>query len=97
MLVFDYSRVMAQVRELRAIADAMEKNTKLSEAMDKVKAAWEGQSSKDFQNKIIQLQQLVSNEIKHIRDIANGLEKSAKVIAENEKVATGTLTSGKGK
>ena len=96
MLVFDYNRVMSQVRELRAVADEMEKNSKLSEAMDKVKAAWEGQSSKDFQNKIAQLMEVVRNEVKHIRDIANGLEASAKAIADAEKKAQETLSTNTG-
>jgi len=69
----------------------MEKNTKLSEAMDKVKAGWEGQSSKDFQNKITQLTELIRSEVKNIRDIANGLEKSAKAISDAENAAKTAL------
>ena len=93
MLKFDYTKAMTHVRELRAIADGMEKNTKLSEAMEKVKAGWEGQSSNDFQNKIIQLEDLIRAEVKNIRDIANGLEVSAKAIADAEKAAQDTLTT----
>jgi len=93
MLVFDYNRAMAQVRELRSIADGMEKNPRLAEAMDKVRSGWEGQSSKDFQSKIAQLQELVTNEVKHIRDIANGLEQSAKNIAEAERLAKERLAA----
>ena len=93
MLNFNYTKAMAQVQELRDIADAMEKNSKLSEAMDKVKTAWEGQSSQDFQNKISQLTDLVKNEVKNIRDIATGLEKSAKAIAEAEKAAVDALNT----
>jgi len=93
MLSFDYSKAISHVQELRAIADGMEKNTKLSEAMDKVKSAWEGQSSKDFQNKIAQLQELVKDEVRHIRDIANGLEKSANAIADAEKAAQEALNT----
>ena len=93
MLNFDYNRAMSQVRELRAIADEMEKNKKLSNAMDKLKTAWEGQASKDFQKKCEDLAQLIRNEVKNIRDIANGLEKSAKAISEAEKEAQAVLNN----
>jgi len=93
MLNFNYSKAMTQVQELRDIADGMEKNSKLSEAMDKVKAAWEGQSSIDFQDKIAYLSELIENEVKNIREIANGLEKSAKAIYDAEKAAVDALNT----
>jgi len=93
MLNFDYNKAMSHVRELRAIADGMEKNTKLAEASEKVKAAWEGQSSNDFQKKIAQLSELVKNEVTNIRDIANCLEKSAAAIVEAEKAAQEVLST----
>ena len=51
MLSFDYNKAMAQVRELRAIADEMEKNKKLENAIEKLRTAWEGQASNDFREK----------------------------------------------
>jgi len=93
MLSFDYNKAMAQVRELRAIADEMEKNKKLENAIEKLRTAWEGQASNDFREKCRQLAELIRNEVKNIRDIANGLEKSAKAIADAEKEAQSVLST----
>jgi len=93
MLSFDYNRAMAQVRELRAIADEMERNKKLDNAMEKLKTAWEGQASNDFRVKCENLAELIRNEVKNIRDIANGLERSAKAISDAEKEAQNVLAN----
>jgi len=87
MLKFDYIKTMAQVRELRAIADEMDRNRKLQEAIDKVKAGWEGQTSVEFQKKCNELVTLIKNEVASIRLIADNLQASAIKIAAAEKEA----------
>ena len=91
MLKFDYNKAKAQVRELRAIADDMERNKSLSNAIEKIKGSWEGRASTDFQNKCNELAILIKKEITNIRNIANDLEKSANAIAEAERKAQETL------
>ena len=93
MLKFDYNRATAQVRELRAIADEMERNKALENAINKVKRAWEGKVSNDFQRKCMELAELVRKEVANIRNIANSLEQSAKAIAEAEKKAQDVLNT----
>jgi len=93
MLKFDYNRAKAQVRELRAIADEMEKNKALENAIGKVKSAWEGKVSNDFQRKCSELAGLVRKEVANIRNIANSLEQSAKAIADAEKKAQEVLNT----
>jgi len=93
MLRFDYNRAKAQVRELRAIADDMERNKALANAVDKVRSSWEGKVSNDFQQKCTQLADLVKREVANIRSIANALEKSANKIAEAERRAQETINT----
>ena len=93
MLRFDYSRAKAQVRELRAIADDMERNKALANAVDKLKSSWEGRVSNNFQQKCAQLADLVKKEVTNIRNIANALEKSANEIAEAERRAQEALNT----
>jgi uncharacterized protein YukE len=93
MLKFDHNRAMAQVRELRAIADEMERNKTLENAVEKVRRAWEGKVSNDFRRKCTELAELVKREITNIRNIANSLEQSAKAIADAEKKAQDVLST----
>ena len=87
MLKFDYDRAMAQARELRAIADEMERSKALENAIEKVKMSWEGKVSNDFQRKCRELANLIKKEITNIRKIATSLEQSSKAISEAEKKA----------
>ena len=93
MLKFDYNRATAQVRELRAIADEMERSKVLENAIEKVKRAWEGKVSNDFRRKCMELADLVRKEVANIRNIANSLEQSAKAIAEAEKKAQDVINT----
>jgi len=87
MLKFDYNKAIAQVRELRAIADDMERNKSLANAIEKIKGSWEGKASNDFQKKCNELAVLIKKEVANIRSIADNLEKSAKSVAEAERKA----------
>jgi len=93
MLKFDFNKAKAQVRELRSIADGMEKNKKLADAIEKIKNAWEGQAAKDFIAKSEELRNLVASEITHIRNLARNIELSANAIADAEKKAQEILTT----
>jgi len=93
MLKFDYNKAKAQVRELRAIADDMEKNKSLTNAIDKIKGSWEGKASNDFQAKCNDLASLIKNEVANIRSIANSLEQSANAIANAEREAQETINN----
>jgi len=93
MLKFDHNRATAQVRELRAIADEMERSRILDNAIEKVRSSWEGKVSNDFQRKCSELSGLIKREIANIRNIAASLEKSAKAIADAEKKAQDVLNT----
>lgn len=93
MLKFDYNKAMTQVRELRVIADEMSRDRTLENAINKVKASWEGSTSKTFQGKCEQLSGLIQKEVANIRSIATSLERTAKAIAEAERKAIETLTT----
>jgi len=93
MLKFDHNRAMAQVRELRAIADEMERNKTLDNAIEKLRRAWEGKVSDDFRRKCLELAELVRKEVTNIRSIATALEQSAKAIADAEKKAQDVLST----
>jgi len=84
---------MAQVQELRAIADEMSKNKTLTNAMTKAKSAWQGQTSDQFQQKCRELAGLISKEVTNIRKIADSLETSARAIAEAEQKAVEALST----
>jgi uncharacterized protein YukE len=93
MLKFDHSRAKAQVQELRAIADEMERNKTLDNATEKLRRAWEGKVSDDFRRKCLELAELVRKEVTNIRNIATALEQSAKTIADAEKKAQNVLNT----
>ena len=85
MQELDINNAMAQVRELRAIADMLVKSTKLQEARDRLTAGWEGQAAKEFSNKCHDIDVLLKNEVANIKDIANRLEIISKEIADADK------------
>ena len=97
MLVFNYSRAMAQVQELRSIANEMQRSPSLTNAINGAKTSWKGQTSDQFQKKCEALMSLIQNEIKNIRIVADNLEKTARVIEAAERAAIGTLGSAAAK
>ena len=94
MLVFDYNRAMAQVRELRAIASDMLRSQALSNAMTNANSAWQGRTADQFQMKCNRLAQLVRDEANNILSVADSLENSARIIEETERAAIGIITGG---
>ena len=93
MLQFDYDKAKMQVRELRSIADDMEKNKSLASAIEKIKSSWEGKASSDFQLKCNELANLIKSEVVNIRNIADSLEQSANAIAKAEREAQDAINT----
>ena len=94
MLVFDYNKAMAQVRELRAIAADMLRSQTLSNAIEGAKNAWQGQTADSFLEKCMALDVLIRKEAKSIADVADSLERTARIIDEAERAALNVLTGG---
>jgi uncharacterized protein YukE len=87
MIKFDHKKAKAQIRELRALADVMERNKRVPDTIDLIKTAWGGENSALFLGKCDQLNTLMQEEITHIRNLAKNLEASANTIVEAEKKA----------
>jgi len=91
MIKFDYTMAKTQLQKLRGVADSIQGNKRLPETIDLIKIAWGGENSKLFIDKCEQLNNLMREEITHIRNLANSLEKSVNTIAEAEKKAQDAL------
>ena len=91
MIKFDYTMAKTQLQKLRGVADSIRLNKRLPETIDLIKTAWGGENSKLFISKCEQLDALIRDEITHIRNLANSLEKSANTIADAEKKAQEVL------
>jgi len=91
MIKFDQKKAQTQIRELRALADVMERNKRIPDTIDLIKTAWGGENSELFLGKCEQLNTLMRDEITHIRNLAKNLEQSAKTIADAEKKAQEAL------
>jgi len=94
MLVFDYNRAMAQVRELRAIAADMTRSRTLENAINGARGAWQGPTADRFQAKCGALSELIRNEAANINSVADSLEATAIRIEEAERAAVSALTGG---
>jgi len=89
MLVFDFNKAMAQVSELRKIANDMliTSNHPLAEAVGNIRAGWQGPTSQQFIKKCNDLRELVEKEAANIRQVADSLESSANTIEAAERAA----------
>ena len=87
MLVFDYDKAMAQVRELRSIAGEMQKSQALANAAQSANASWQGRTSDMFQATCRQLEEMVAKEADNIGKVADSLERSAYLIDAAERAA----------
>ena len=96
MIVFDYNKAMAQVRELRQIASDMNKtkNGTLAEAISGARTGWQGSNGDTFNNKCSTLNNLISNEVNNINSVANSLERTAIIIDRTEREAVRIATMG---
>ena len=90
MIVFDYSKVMGQVRELRRIADDMKmaSNRKLRAAINSVEGSWNGETGQMFLKNCSLIEARVNKEVSMIRELADKYEDSARKIEKTEKTAT---------
>jgi len=89
MLVFDFSKAMGQVDELRRIANDM-KNTNtlnLAEAISNIQSGWQGETAQQFVKKCNDLKELIETEVANIRKVADSLENSARIIEAAERAA----------
>ena len=89
MLIFNYSKAMAQVTELRRISDDMTNtnNRNLTEAINGLQSGWQGQTSQLFVRKCNELKELIAKEVANIRKVADSLETSARAIEAAERAA----------
>ena len=89
MLIFDFNKAMAQVKELRQIASSMKNmnNQTLANAISGVQGAWDGQTSQQFLKKCNELKELIAKEAKNIDQVADSLEHSARIIEAAERAA----------
>jgi uncharacterized protein YukE len=94
MIVFDYNKAMAQVRALRAVAADMRKSQTLDSAVDGARAAWQGGTAEQFQQKCRALLALILREAKAVEQVADSLAHTAKVIDDAEREAARILTAG---
>ena len=98
MLVFDYNKAIAQVRELRSIAVDMQnlRNRMLADAIQNMKASWKGPTSDLFHSKCEKFAGIINTEINNIRSIADNLELTSKTIEAAERAAVSKLVGGSG-
>jgi len=95
MLVFDYDKAMAQVRELRQIAGEMARTReqKMCEAIDCVRGSWKGLTGQLFVLKCADLEARIDKEVRNIRMIADDLEIKANMVAQQESEASMMITA----
>lgn len=93
MIKFDHKSAKAHIQELRLIADTINRNKRLPETIDLIKTAWGGENAALFIGKCEQLNTLMRDEITHIRNLAENLEKSVNTIVEAEKKAQDVIKS----
>ena len=86
MLIFDYTKAMAQVKELRLIASDMSKmrNSVLNNAINGVQNGWQGQTATEFLKKCDELNSIVLKEIGNIEKLADSLEHTSNAIQQAE-------------
>ena len=91
MLVFDYQKTMAQVSQLRQIADELRKmqSNKLAEVISSIDASWKGETAQKFLTKCNVFRIQIEKEALNVNNIADNLESMANLIAKEEtKAAT---------
>ena len=95
MILFDYSKAMAQVRELRRIAEDMARmrTQKLNTTIEGIHNSWKGQTSKSFLVKCDELGANIDKEVQNIRQVADLLENKANIIEREEKEAARILAN----
>ena len=79
MLYIDYDKEMAQVRELRQIADEMARirNQKLGCAVDDIRSNWKGSVGMGFLAKCDDFGSGIDKEVKSLRLLADHMEAEA--------------------
>ncbi|HIV85563.1 MAG TPA: WXG100 family type VII secretion target [Candidatus Monoglobus merdigallinarum] len=89
---FEYEAAMRAVRELEDIADTLDKNAKsrLNEAVENVRSAWEGENASGFQTKGRQLSEKLEKSIGNLRKTADTIRAIAQKMLETEEQAKET-------
>jgi uncharacterized protein YukE len=95
VLIFDYHKAMAQVRELRQIAGELQsmQNKTLAEAIYSIDASWKGRTGQSFLAKCAELRTRIEKEAIDITKIADSLEANANLIAKEEREAARVLAA----
>ena len=95
MILFDYQKAMAQVRELRQIAGDMRRlhSQTLTEIKSGVDNGWKGETGQRFLAKCAQLQGRIEKEANTISQLADSLENTANQIAKEERAAAEMLAA----
>jgi len=93
MLVFDYQKTMAQVRQLRQIADDLRKmhSQAMAEVISGVESAWKGETGRAYLAKCVDLSAQIEKEAANISKLADTLESTATAISQEEKAAAETI------
>ena len=86
MLVFDYTKAIAQVNELRQIAKDMGtmRNSVLNDAINEIQSGWQGDTAVKFIGKCDDLSGFILNEVNNINTLADNLERTSNSIRQAE-------------
>lgn len=78
MINLAYDAAKKDAKQLKAIADTLEKESRaLSNMMGNVNASWKGSAATGYVEKCQWLKDELDGNIKHIRNIANAISKTA--------------------